>query len=228
MEQAARNALEAAVDELRAMDTGDERPHRVRAARDRLYRRILALLSPRIRQLTRRYALGDMADDAAQACAIGVHRALATYDPARACFSTHVTWTMRGELQSLRHRVRLDQRDSARATGMRTVSFEALQDAGSRDDAPLQIADEGAGYAVESRASDYLAGLWLGRVKEAALLSLRGSPKAATFPQDAAAAVSYWTQGPSGPRPERERQRQNARRVGRYFQAGAARVAAVN
>lgn len=152
MEQAARDALEAAVNELRGMERGEERPHWVRAASDRLYRRILALLSPRIRQLTRRYALGDMADDAAQACAIGVHRALATYDPRRACFSTHVTWAMRGELQSLRHRVRLDQRDSAKAAGVCTVSLDGMS--GDDGQAVFDIVDDASMGRAERAVSD--------------------------------------------------------------------------
>lgn len=120
---------------------------------ERRFTALLALLAPRIARLIRQYGLSDMREDAQQAAAIGVHRALAGFDPARASFSTHVTWQIRGELQSLRHRVRLDQRRSAVSAGAVTVSLEALtEDAG----APLEIADEAALDQTERGASDLL------------------------------------------------------------------------
>ena len=241
MEQAARLALEDAITALQAVRNRqteraggtangmDAREHaQLCRHSDQLFRRIFRLLSPRMRQLTRRYGLDDMPDDAAQACAIGVLRAAETYDDSKASFSTHVTWAMRGELQSLRHRVRLDQRDSARAAGVRTTSLSAAGPAGSPAEEALQVVDEAASDAVERSASDYLAGLWLGRLTDAALDTLKGSPIAASFRKDAEAAVSYWLEGPSGSRQERERQRQTARRIGRYCQAGAANIAGLN
>ncbi|MGI8942935.1 MAG: sigma factor [Qipengyuania sp.] len=119
---------------------------------DRTFARLLRLLAPRIARLTRRYGLIDMEDDAAQACAIGIHRALESYAPARARFTTHVTWQMRGELQSLRHRVRLDQRQGARVAGVRTESLE-----GSRSAAYRTFVDADALDRTEQGASDAMA-----------------------------------------------------------------------
>lgn len=123
---------------------------------DRQFARLLAMLQPRIRHLIRAYGLADLAEDAQQACAIGVYRALESYDPAQARFSTHVTWQLRGELQGLRHRMRLDQRRSARTAGIRTVSLDAVIGDGS-DAVAAQFEDEMALPAVERCASDMLA-----------------------------------------------------------------------
>lgn len=123
---------------------------------EREFSRLLGLLSPRIGRLIRQYRLGDLQDDAQQAAAIGVHRALATFDPAKARFSTHVTWQIRGELQGLRHRMRLDQRRSAVAAGANTVSLEALRSTG--DDArTFEIVDDSAMQRAEGGASDLMA-----------------------------------------------------------------------
>jgi len=116
---------------------------------------MLAMLQPRIRHLIRAYGLADLADDAQQACAIGVYRALESYDPTQARFSTHVTWQLRGELQTLRHRMRLDQRRSARTAGIRTVSLDAVIGDGG-EAAAAQFEDEMALPAVERCASDML------------------------------------------------------------------------
>lgn len=130
---------------------------RGKEAREDLFERqfaaLLALLAPQIAKLIRQYGLSDMREDAQQAAAIGVHRALAGFDPARASFSTHATWQIRGELQSLRHRVRLDQRRSAVSAGAATVSLEALTDDAAR---PFEIADEVALDRTERGASDLL------------------------------------------------------------------------
>jgi hypothetical protein len=56
----------------------------------------MELLGSRIYHFTRVYGLMDMQDDARQACAIGVHRAIAAYDPGQACFTTFVMWQLRG------------------------------------------------------------------------------------------------------------------------------------
>ncbi|MBV7265659.1 sigma factor [Erythrobacter ani] len=126
--------------------------------RDQAFVELLALLAPRIAGMIRRYGLSDMRDDAEQVAALGVHRALATYDPAKASFSTHATWQIRGELQGLRHRMRLDQRRGARRTGIRTVSIEALQvrsalGVSARD---FEVVDESALERSERAASDSL------------------------------------------------------------------------
>lgn len=112
------------------------------------------LLSARVSYLVSRYRLGDLQADAEQACAIGIHRALKTYEPAKASFSTHVTWQMRGELQRLRHRMRLDQRQSARKAGVVTSSLEEM---GGADEAPLQIVDDSASQRAEEGAATRMA-----------------------------------------------------------------------
>lgn len=115
--------------------------------------KIMRLLGSRIQYFTRQYGLDDMPDDAWQACAIGAHRAIEAYDRDQASFTTLVNWQLRGELQSLRHRVRLDQRDSAGAAGIRTVSMDI-----DRPEAPVfSIVDEGACDRVEAGASRSMA-----------------------------------------------------------------------
>ncbi|SMQ69107.1 Sigma-70 region 2 [Altererythrobacter xiamenensis] len=123
---------------------------------DRIFARLLDCLRPRIGHLIQRYGLSDMREDAEQACAIGVHRALETYDPRKARFTTHVTWQLRGELQSLRHRVRLDQRQSAQSAQVRTVSLEALSAAYAERGEVFEIVDETALQRVERTCSNAL------------------------------------------------------------------------
>lgn len=130
---------------------------------DRGFARLFDALTPRIAQLIGRYGLTDLREDAEQACAIALSRALGDYDPARSAFATHVTWQMRGELQGLRHRMRLDQRRSAISAGVRTISIEDLA---TRDEIGgwrvFDIVDEAALPRVERRASDYAAGRLIG------------------------------------------------------------------
>ena len=121
---------------------------------DRLFARLLECLNPRIVHLIQRYGLSDMREDAEQVCAIGVHRALGSYDPAKARFTTHVTWQLRGELQSLRHRVRLDQRQSAQSAQVRTVSLEALSAKYAERGEAFEIIDEDALERVERTCSN--------------------------------------------------------------------------
>ncbi len=116
------------------------------------FAQLLELLRPRIRRLALQYGLSDMLDDAAQAAAIGVHRALDTFDPTQASFSTHVSWQIRGELQSLRHRMRLDQRRSAVNAGASTVSLDALTISDTAT--PFEVVDETAHARTERGASD--------------------------------------------------------------------------
>lgn len=137
---------------------------------DRHFARLLEMLQPRIRHLIRTYGLGDLAEDAQQACAIGVYRALESYDAAQASFTTHVTWQLRGELQGLRHRMRLDQRRSARTAGIRTVSLDGFTSAGD-EAGGVQFEDEDALPAIESRASDLMVQRLIDR-----LMDRLGSP----------------------------------------------------
>ena len=81
---------------------------------DRAFARRAALAAPRIRYFTRSYGLSDVAEDAAQVCAIALHRAAERYDPARARFTTYVNWQLRAELQALRLRLHGDQRSAGR------------------------------------------------------------------------------------------------------------------
>ena len=100
----------------------------------------------------RRYGLADIREDAQQACAIAVHRALAEYDGGRSAFATFATWKIRAELQALRHKMRLDQRPAAVRTGARTVSLDAVP---AGEAAP--IPDEGAEARVEHGANRVMA-----------------------------------------------------------------------
>ena len=145
-EVAAIRALEAA---LRA--TGS-RGGRYSLSIDRHFARLLDLLRPRIAWLTRRYGLSGMREDAEQACAIGIHRAVQEWDPDMARFVTLAYWQMRGELQSLRHRMMLDQRQSARSAGMRTISMIGPNGRERAEVAALE--DNQAQLSAESGASD--------------------------------------------------------------------------
>jgi len=116
---------------------------RARVCADRAFARLAVLLAPRIRYFTRRYGLTDAADDAAQACAIAIHRAAERYDPRRARFTTYVGWQIRAELQALRQR----QRAAA------ALSFDTLVATG----AEAWLAKPGAQEAVEADASERLA-----------------------------------------------------------------------
>ena len=74
---------------------GDDKPTaRQRANVDKAFAAILKLIAPRIRHFIRQYGLTNHWDDAEQACAIGVHRAIQAYDPAKAQFTTFVNCGM--------------------------------------------------------------------------------------------------------------------------------------
>jgi Sigma-70 region 2 len=133
---------------------------RERAAMDRHFARLLRLIAPRIRHFTRAYGLVDVADDAAQACAIGLFRAIEAFDPLRARFTTFVNWQLRGELQGLRFRLRHDSRESARKAGAVTVSLDALGDAADG----WQIADADALARTEALAAETMARRACGRL----------------------------------------------------------------
>ncbi|WP_114521116.1 sigma-70 family RNA polymerase sigma factor [Altererythrobacter sp. ZODW24] len=155
------DALETEVAAIRAIaPPGDEATWpvslRERLDIDRHFGAVLHLLAPRIRHFIARYRLADMREDAEQACAIAVHRAIADYDPAKARFTTFVNWQLRGELQSLRFRMRLDQRDSARKVGASTVSLALPAGDGEATLGDL-IVDEEAERRVTSGARDVFA-----------------------------------------------------------------------
>lgn len=105
------------------------------------------------------YGLVAHWEDAEQACAIGVHRAIEGYDPEKAQFTTFVNWQLRGELQSLRFRLMTDQRSSAKRVEATTVSLNSVTFSGEGEEASFEalIEDEDALSRVEAGASCYLA-----------------------------------------------------------------------
>ncbi|MEI4506138.1 sigma factor [Sphingopyxis sp. CCNWLW253] len=158
------DAFEAAVtDYIQARTALDAVPGaRTRALTDRSFARLAALAAPRIRYFTRSYGLIDVAEDAAQVCAIALHRAAERYDPARARFTTYVNWQFRAELQALRHRLHGDQRCAGRRHVTATLSLDALQEEG----ADAWLTDPAAENATEQGAADNLAALLADRLVE--------------------------------------------------------------
>ena len=132
---------------------------RQRAETDKAFAAILKLIAPRIRHFIRQYGLAAHWDDAEQAAAIGVHRAIEAYEPEKAQFTTFVNWQIRGELQSLRFRLMTDQRSSAKKVEATTVSIHGLTQNAEGEENSIEaiIEDEDALDRVESGASDYLA-----------------------------------------------------------------------
>ncbi|WP_380874042.1 hypothetical protein ACFB49_45430 [Sphingomonas sp. DBB INV C78] len=155
-------ALEAAVAAVIANTAaeGAKPTARQRVEVDRAFARILKLIAPRIRHFIRQYGLAAHWDDAEQACAIAVHRAIQAYEPEKAQFTTFVNWQIRGELQSLRFRLMTDQRPSAKKVDATTISINAVVHGVDGEEASLEaiIEDEDALSLTESAASDYLAG----------------------------------------------------------------------
>jgi hypothetical protein len=132
---------------------------RQRAAIDRAFATILKLIAPRIRHFIRQYGLVAHWEDAEQCCAIAVHRAIQSYDPAKAQFTTFVNWQIRGELQGLRFRLMVDQRPSARKVSATTVSMHGITSNVDGEEMTLEsvIEDEDAVMLTEAAAADYLA-----------------------------------------------------------------------
>ncbi|MEN3953253.1 sigma-70 family RNA polymerase sigma factor [Iodidimonas sp. SYSU 1G8] len=154
-------ALEALVADVIANTPrdGQSSTARQRFNVDRAFASILKLAAPRIRHFIRKYGLMAHWEDAEQAAAIGIHRAIQAYDPEKAQFTTFVNWQIRGELQALRFRLMTDQRPSAKKVEATTVSMQALgyRPDGEDMDFEATIEDEGALARVESEASAYLA-----------------------------------------------------------------------
>lgn len=149
------DALEAEVAAIRWLRGQDASRGHARAEADRHFVRALHLIAPRIRHFTRTYGLLDHAEDAAQACAIALHRAIDLYDPLQSRFTTFVNWQLRGELQALRFRLRADRRASARKVGAVTVSLDAMLADGNADLAALTDAEALA--RTEALAAETLA-----------------------------------------------------------------------
>ena len=169
------DALEAEVAAIRAILQGGEgamTPRR-RAGHDRHFARTMQLIAPRVRHFTRAYGLVDHAEDAAQACAIGLHRAIALYDPARARFTTFVNWQLRAELQALRFRLRTDARGWAVRAGASTVSLEALgaeeEDWSVEDREALERTEALAAETMARRACGTLLDEHYGQVRRMAI-----------------------------------------------------------
>jgi len=190
-------ALEAAVATVIENSPRDTpRTTRQRANIDRAFASILKLIAPRIRHFIRQYGLSGHWEDAEQCCAIAVHRAIESYDPAKAQFTTFVNWQIRGELQSLRFRLMTDQRPSAKKVEATTISLNALL-AGDTEDVTgeMSIEDDQALDRTEAGASDYLAESAMGtlidayidHLRQVGLEQLRRRPRAKRKP-DAARA----------------------------------------
>ncbi|MXP10411.1 sigma factor [Pseudoblastomonas halimionae] len=158
----ATEALEVAVAEVIVNKNEDSSrgSAKQRANIDRAFARILKLAAPRIRHFIRQYGLVAHYEDAEQACAIAVHRAIEAYDPTKAKFTTFLNWQIRGELQSLRFRVMTDQRPSARKVGAVTVTIHAGTRTEDGEETSLEalIEDEEAQERTEQSAAEHLAG----------------------------------------------------------------------
>ncbi len=163
------DALERAVtDYIQARTALESTPGgRTSALADRMFARVATLAAPRIRYFTRAYGLSDVAEDAAQVCAIALHRAAERYDPARARFTTYVNWQLRAELQALRHRLHGDQRCAGRRQVAAIVSLDALQDDGDDmwlvDPAAEEATERGAADGLADLVADRLVGDWAAR-----------------------------------------------------------------
>lgn len=199
-------ALEAAVVAVKANlpEEGSRQTARQRVAVDKAFARILKLIAPRIRHFIRQYGLGGHWEDAEQVCSIAVHRAIESYDPAKAQFTTFVNWQIRGELQSLRFRLMTDQRPSARKVEATTVSLNALATGDDGEDlsAIATIEDEEALFRTESGASAYLAEAatmllvdgYIDHLRGVAMerMRRRARPKRAAKTAEAEARQSVW------------------------------------
>lgn len=174
------DALETAVTNyIQARTALDAAPGaRTSALADRAFARLAALAAPRIRYFTRSYGLSDVPDDAAQVCAIALHRAAERYDPARARFTTYVNWQLRAELQALRLRLHGDQRSAGRRRITATLSLDALQADGIDDwlidPAAEASTEEGAADRLAKRAADRLVADWATRRRAGLLRTARG------------------------------------------------------
>ena len=204
-------ALEAAVAEVLAETASNDghRTPRQRANIDRAFGRIMVLIAPRIRHFIRQYGLIGHWEDAEQCCAIAVHRAIHSYDPEKAQFTTFVNWQIRGELQGLRFRLMVDQRPSARKVAATTVSMHSITSHVDGEEMSLEsvIEDEDALVRTESAASDYLAGaatdalldVFIDDARSQAIAQLRKRPVPKRQPADAAARAELANRRLNGP-----------------------------
>lgn len=171
---------DAAMDLIEARTALEAAPGaRATAMVDRAFARLAALAAPRIRYFTRAYGLGDVAEDAGQACAIALYRAAERYDPARARFTTYVNWQIRAELQALRSRLQDDRRGAARRPVAAMLSLDALAETANDEwlvDPAAEAATEYAAAASLARlAADRLVADWSARREKALLRTPRGA-----------------------------------------------------
>jgi len=176
-------------------DEGAEPTRRQRLEIDRAFARVMKVIAPRVRHFIRQYGLMAHYEDANQACAIAVYRAIQAYDPDKAQFTTFVNWQIRGELQSLRFRLMTDQRPSAKKVDATTVSINSIAKGPEGEETTLEavIEDENALELTESAASDYLAGhatetlidAYIDHLRRVAINQIKNRPR----PKRAAAAA---------------------------------------
>lgn len=153
--------LERLVVEARenAPDSSGKSTSRARLARDRAFMAIMGILAPRIRYFTRTYGLTNHADDAEQVAALAVCKAIDSYDPSVALFTTYVNWPIKAEFQALRLRLFQDTRAVSRKVNAVTIPLESTYHMADGADVSLAeiLVDDAALADVESGASAYLA-----------------------------------------------------------------------
>jgi RNA polymerase sigma-32 factor len=191
-------ALEAAVAGVLVhlpKEEGVEPTRRQRLEIDKAFTRVMKIIAPRVRHFIRQYGLMAHYEDAGQACAIAVYRAIQAYDPDKAQFTTFVNWQIRGELQSLRFRLMTDQRPSAKKVDATTVSISSVAKGPEGEETTLEavIEDENALKLTESAASDYLAGnatenlidAYIDHLRKVAINQLKRRPRPKRVPAGA-------------------------------------------
>ncbi len=190
------DALEVAVAEVIANRPAEgERPTpRQRSNVDKAFSKILSLCAPRIRHFIKQYGLTAHREDAEQVCAIATHRAIETYDPEKAKFTTFVNWKIRGELQSLRFRVMTDQRPSAKKVNGRTVSLHEATfgadgepttlEALIEDESAIAQTEEGATAHLIEGTAEALLDAYIGQERAAGIALLRKKAQAETPVED--------------------------------------------
>ena len=140
-------------------DANGHSTNRARRARDHAFMAIMGILAPRIRYFTRTYGLMNHADDAEQVAALAVCKAIDSYDPEVALFTTYVNWPIKAEFQALRFRLFLDTRPASRKVGAVTIALDSTYRMADGTDVSLAdtLVDEAALEQVEAGASAYLA-----------------------------------------------------------------------
>ena len=161
---------------------------------------------------------------------MAVHRAIEAYEPAQARFTTFVTWQLRGELQGLRHRVRLDQRESARKIGARTVSILQTNADGEAealslvDETALPAVEEGASKVMTTRCANRLLDEWQQQMLQRGSSGRRSAELSAKLMEERTLVASHlfdFPRGSAGQGMTGEQMRQVTRRVVRHMAKSA-------